>query len=58
MATQGTGSAEASDAASNIDPKTDPKRKPAKSNDPGWNMDFGQPLAIEMLCSVAYVIEE
>ena len=40
MATQGTGSAEASDAASNIDPKTDPKRKPAKSNDPGWKYGF------------------
>jgi len=40
MATQGTGSAEASDVASNIDPKTDPKRKPAKSNDPGWKYGF------------------
>jgi hypothetical protein len=40
MATQGTGSAEASDAASNIDPKTDPKRKPAKSNDLGWKYGF------------------
>jgi len=40
MATQGTGSAEASDVASNIDPKTNPKRKPAKSNDPGWKYGF------------------
>ncbi|XP_062212037.1 uncharacterized protein LOC133913009 isoform X2 [Phragmites australis] len=40
MATQGTRSAEASDAASNYDPKTDPKRKPGRSNDPGWKYAF------------------
>ncbi|RLM69691.1 uncharacterized protein C2845_PM17G09330 [Panicum miliaceum] len=40
MATQGTGSAEASNAASNTDPKTDPNRKLAKSNDPGWKYGF------------------
>ncbi|XP_062229978.1 uncharacterized protein LOC133927517 [Phragmites australis] len=39
IATQGK-SAEASDAASNYDPKTDPKRKPGRSNDPGWKYAF------------------